>query len=316
MLTSRGASKVVLYLWRPEFAPALDALQHEISCYHIDDEYSFSDVELPIAESEEQLIAAVDQVFITSRAMLDKKGGINRRTAVVPNGVDYDAYAAPHPEPADLAEIPHPRIGYTGRLKRVLDWPLLLQLSARHPEWHFVLIGPRAPHPEIDAPLAELEQRPNVHILPGKSVADLAAYPQHFDVCLMPYIENDYTKYIYPMKLHEFLASGTPIVGSPIPALREFESFLELASTDDDWSQAIARSLDPAQDGPERHAARRSVARQHDWGLLAARIAATLAHRLGREVSDRFTAVTGERIERREGERRRVERQPSEVFSA
>ncbi|MEP6571611.1 MAG: glycosyltransferase [Gemmatimonadota bacterium] len=313
LLTSRGATKVVLYLWRPEFAPALDALQHELSCYHIDDEYSFSDVELPIADPEERLIGAVDQVFITSQAMLEKKGGINRRTSVVPNGVDYRSYAESHPEPDDLAGIPHPRIGYTGRLKRVLNWPLLLELSARHPEWHFVLIGPKAPHPEIEAPLAELEQRANVHILPGKSVKDLAAYPQYFDACLMPYVENDYTKYIYPMKLHEFLASGTPVIGAPIPALREFQGFIELASTTDEWSAAIARCLDPMQNGADERAMRQSIARHHDWALLASRIAATLAHRLGREVSDRFTAITGERIDRREGERRHFERQTSEL---
>src|SRR5262245_3067415 len=42
-LLNRGAKRVVLYLWRDEFAAALDAVEHDFSCYHLDDEYSFDE---------------------------------------------------------------------------------------------------------------------------------------------------------------------------------------------------------------------------------------------------------------------------------
>jgi hypothetical protein len=41
-LRRRGCRKVVLYLWRPQFLADLDRVDHDVSCYHIDDEYSFS----------------------------------------------------------------------------------------------------------------------------------------------------------------------------------------------------------------------------------------------------------------------------------
>ena len=41
---------------------------------------------------------------------------------------------------------------------------------------------------------------------------DLPAYVQHFDACLMFYDVNDYTKYIYPVKLNEYLATGRPTI--------------------------------------------------------------------------------------------------------
>ena len=44
LLRDRGCSKIVLYLWRPEFADSLNLVDHQLSCYHIDDEYSFSSV--------------------------------------------------------------------------------------------------------------------------------------------------------------------------------------------------------------------------------------------------------------------------------
>lgn len=47
----------------------------------------------------------------------------------------------------------------------------------------------------------------------------------------MPYRVNDYTKYIYPMKLHEYLAGGRPTVGSRIRSLEDFAGIVDLAMT-------------------------------------------------------------------------------------
>jgi len=283
VLARRGCRTIVLYLWRPEFAFALDAVPADLSCYHVDDEYSFSTVEIPTPDAEARLLASVDQVFIHSRALLEKKGAINRHTAWVPNGVDYRAYAQPVAEPRDLTAIVRPRIGYTGHIKRQLDWALLRDLAARHPAWSFVFVGAWNSHPEMLREIEQLSSRPNIHFLGRKSVHELAAYPQHFDVCLMPYRADDYTKYIYPLKLHEYLASGRPAVGTRIRSLEDFADVVSLAATPDEWSAAIAGGLEPAANTLERRAARRSVAERHDWEVLVRRIAETIAGRLGCE---------------------------------
>lgn len=72
-LRTRGCSKTILYFWRPQYAPALDLIDYHLSCYHIDDEYTFSEVERPLDEREARLISHVDQVFIHSPALLEKK---------------------------------------------------------------------------------------------------------------------------------------------------------------------------------------------------------------------------------------------------
>jgi glycosyltransferase involved in cell wall biosynthesis len=289
VLLSRGCKKIVLYLWRPDFASALDLISFDLSCYHIDDEYSFSSVDIPNSEAESCLIARADQVFIHSPALLEKKGQINLQTAFAPNGVDFLAYARPVPEPADIAGIPHPRIGYSGRLKKQLDWALLLDLATRHPEWFFVFVGAVNPHPEIAAYIDQLSRRPNVRFLGSKTAQELATYPQHFDVCVMPYLRDDYTKYIYPLKLHEYLASGRPAVGTPIASLEAFRDVVRLPETRDQWSAAIAESLGPAANSGEQRMIRQALAKKYDWEILARRIAETMASRLGPEYSSRIT---------------------------
>ena len=283
LLAAQGCNRTVLYLWRPEFAPALVVGRWHLVCYHIDDEYSFSEVEAPLNDQELQLIRRADQVIVHSPALFERKGHLSPRTAMMPNGVDYAAYSRLAPDPDDLAPIPHPRIGYTGTIKRQLNWDLLLTLVARHPEWSFVFVGPVNPHPDIDVAIKEMARRPNVHFLGFKTVEKLSAYPQHFDTCIMPYLANDYTKYIYPLKLHEYLASGTPVVGTRIRSLEDFAHLVELASTPEEWSRAIAATLAPAAISPERRFARQEVARRNDWGTLVGSLARMIAQRLDQE---------------------------------
>jgi hypothetical protein len=71
--------RVVAYVWQPPFARALDLGDHDVSCDHVADEYSFSDREHPIPPDERVLIERVDQVFITSPALMEKKGDIRIR---------------------------------------------------------------------------------------------------------------------------------------------------------------------------------------------------------------------------------------------
>ena len=159
-------------------------------------------------------------------------------------------------------------------------------MAERHPQWSFVFVGARHEHPEMLPAIEELSCRRNVHFLGRKSVQEVAAYPQHFDVCMMPYQADDYTRYIYPLKLHEYLASGRPTVGSRIRSLEDFTEVVALAATLDEWSAAIAGALEPAADSVAARTARRGVARRHDWQLLVERIAQTIAHRLGCEFAE------------------------------
>lgn len=288
LLQRQGCRKTILYLWRPEYARALDLVEHDLSCYHIDDEYTFSPVEQPLSTLEAALIQRVDQVFIHSQGLLDKKGHLNPHTRYVPNGVDYRSYSTPHPEPDDLAKIARPRIGYVGLIKPQLDLGLIEVLAGRHPTWSFVLVGPAPDKEPLVTRVRTLGAMPNVHLLGPKPVSALPAYAQHLDVCLLCYAMDDYTKYIYPMKLHEYLATGRPVVGAPIRSLQAFDDVVMLARTPAEWSAAIAAALDPEARSPSRVAARRAVAQEHDWERIVREISGTMAERLGASYWERL----------------------------
>ncbi len=101
----------------------------------------------------------------------------------------------PLPDPADQAEIPHPRLGFFGVIDERLDLDLLAGVADARPDWQLVMIGPVV---KIDP--AVLPQRPNIHYLGGKAYADLPAYLAGWDVALLPFARNEATRFISPTK--------------------------------------------------------------------------------------------------------------------
>lgn len=273
MLRERGARRLALYLWRPEFADVLAMREFGFRVYHIDDDYSFATTEQPTSPVEERLIRSVDQVIVHSPRLLRKKGSLNPATALVPNGVDYHAFADPQPEAADLQAIPHPRIGYVGVIKKQLDLALLLALARRRPDWSFVFVGPVGHLGEKAALWQALVALPNVHAPGARPARDLPAYAQHFDVGQMCYDVNDYTNSIFPLKLNEYLASGRPVVSSRIESVLPFGEVVGFATGVDEWESALAAALAPASGSAAATAARQAMARTYDWAALVERVA-------------------------------------------
>jgi glycosyltransferase involved in cell wall biosynthesis len=141
------------------------------------------------------------------------------------------------------------------------------------PGHSFVLVGPIMNISGKEAEIAELESLPNVFMLGEKPAGTLPHYVQHFDVCLMCYEVNDYTKYIYPLKLNEYLATGLPVISSPIESVRECSRIVAVAGSDAEFVDAIERSLRDSALAPAAIDARQEMARGNDWDVLVARIA-------------------------------------------
>ena len=75
---------------------------------------------------------------------------------------------------------------------------------------------------------------------------------------MLCYKVDDYTKFIYPLKLHESLATGLPCVGAPIRTFREFAVGPRSGGTVEEWSEALAAALTSSRSvgSPERRPAR------------------------------------------------------------
>ena len=101
--------------------------------------------------------------------------------------------------------------GFFGVVDERMDYELVAALADANKHGHVVIIGPMT---KIDP--AAVPQRPNLHWLGGRDYSLLPAYVKKFDVCLMPFAINEATEYINPTKALEYMATGKPIVSTPV----------------------------------------------------------------------------------------------------
>jgi glycosyltransferase involved in cell wall biosynthesis len=158
-------------------------------------------------------------------------------------------------------------------IKKQLDLGLMVRLVRARPKYSFVMVGPVMNVSGKEREVAELRQLSNVYWLGEKSADQLASYEQHFDVCVQCYEISDYTRYIYPLKLNEYLATGRPTISSPIDAVTGLGSVVSIAGSEAEWLAAIDQCLTAAFRTSAAAEARRAFARSNDWESLVNRIA-------------------------------------------
>jgi len=191
------------------------------------------------------------------------------------NGVEFDHFAAPRPEPPDLAALPRPRVGYLGLLSHFLDFETLEALRRARRGGTLVLVGP--PTPATQESVRQLARREGVAVLGPRSYADVPAYLQALDVGVIPFRAQDpYVQGINPNKIYQFLASGRPIVTTPVLDLSPAPPSIQFGTTPQEMAAAVERALE-APPAPE---ACRALARPHDWNGLAARMVEEIERRV------------------------------------
>lgn len=95
------------------------------------------------------------------------------------------------------------------------DWESLLSACAQLSEWSFVLIGESPTH--LPRALARIR---NLYFLGGRAQTSLNAYYLHSTCGLIPFRSGTISAGVNPLKLHEYLAAGLPVVSSPLPDLQ------------------------------------------------------------------------------------------------
>jgi glycosyltransferase involved in cell wall biosynthesis len=139
-------------------------------------------------------------------------------------------------------------------------------------------VGPIQPGDVDESRLAAL---PNVHLLGGKSLAELPAYLKAMDVALIPYKLNELTRNIFPLKLYEYLAAGLPVVAAALPELAPFADRVSLASKPGDYPGLIREAL--ASDSREARAARSAFAAANSWDARVEEISGLVESMLARK---------------------------------
>jgi glycosyltransferase involved in cell wall biosynthesis len=199
-----------------------------------------------LVRRERELLAMADVVFAGGPKIWEAKSLLNRNCFSFGCGVEYDHFGKARDPglalPADVAELPRPIFGYIGVVDERIDYDLLGKM-ADATAGSVVMVGPWT---KVDP--ATFPQRSNLHWLGGRDYSELPAYAKSFDVCLMPFAMNEATRFINPTKALEYMATGRPIVSTPVEdVVRQFSEVVSLARGPEQFireSQLCARRPD------------------------------------------------------------------------
>jgi glycosyltransferase involved in cell wall biosynthesis len=229
----------VLWIGHCRLYSITDLVKHKLLVYRMSDDLSQFKLEPPtIKQIEARLCRRADLVFATARRLVDKARQYTDKVHYLPNGVDFELFSVPDVKlPDDLAPIPAPRVLYVGAISDWMDFELLDFLAGRLPDYSFVLVGPALGTGRMTGSVERLAQRENVYVLGSRPFQEVRRYMRFSDVGLVPFVPNELTHSINPIKMFEYFASGLPVVA---PRLDEIEHLQSPAMLYEGWGECAA----------------------------------------------------------------------------
>jgi glycosyltransferase involved in cell wall biosynthesis len=231
--------------------------------------------------------------FLISQALIDEYRArfpalAHVDTFLAPDGAD------PFPPGTVARQLPGRRgvrqVGYIGHLYPGKGMETVAALARHLPDMDFHVVGGR------DTDIAEWRTRirdlRNLTLHGFVPSPQVPSYLAAMDVLLAPPLPTtrsvagrDIGRWMSPLKIFEYMASGRPIVASDIPAVREILSdgvnALLAAPLDvDAWAAALQRLEDPALASRIGARAREDLEARYTWRRRAENIIAALLPRL------------------------------------
>lgn len=270
-----GMASWDVWTFLPNVVDYLPALDPSLLVYYCVDAWahspSYDGARLRVLEA--RLCARADLVFCTSRPLVDDKRLLCRAVHHAPHGVDHAHFAravdpATPVDPA-IAALPGPVLAVVALVDHRVDLALLDAVAATRPDWTLAIVGPVHVDP---GPLA---RRPNVRLLGPVAYDRLPSVLRGCAVGLVPFVLDDYTRHVNPIKLREYLSAGLPVVATPIPEAATYAPACRVAHGASDTIAAVGDAI--ASDSPAARARRSEAMRGERWEARVAAIEAVVA---------------------------------------
>lgn len=268
-------SRVVTYIIEPHQYDYLKIFDNETSIYDCIAEWA----SYPgLSENEQKRVHLlenkttdrVDVVFTVSQELHKRRKRIKEAVHYLPWAAEYEHFSkgADLDKCADLLEHKKPYIGFIGNIWGIFDLDLITYIAESLPDSSIILIGSlsnRLPR-GFEEKFKKTSLIKNVHWLGYKEHNILPDYLHDFDVCIMPYIIDDWIKTCSPGKFYQYLAQGKPIVSSDIPEVRKYldEDIVRIAKDYNDFVDKIKIALQEGQ-ADNLILKRQRIAEENSW---------------------------------------------------
>jgi glycosyltransferase involved in cell wall biosynthesis len=198
-----------------------------------------------------RLFRRVRHILVTNRWKLDRftkdYPACAPKAFLEPNAVNVERFAAETPRSEARTRLGLPQGGlmavYTGHLYAWKGVDTLAAAARLLPNVEVYVVG--GTEADISAYKARWGAVPNLHVVGHRPHAEMPLWQRAADVIVLPNTakEEISAHYTSPMKLFEYMASGTPIVASDIPSIREVTGDDRAVLVEPDSPEALASGI-------------------------------------------------------------------------
>lgn len=193
---------------------------------------------------EKETLDACDLMIASSTSILEARSPLVSASTLLTHGVDLAHFSSAKLDTTSpLAALPHPLVGMFGVFDRRIDGEVLKAAARLSPQASFVILGP-----VVDRDRGEFSDVPNIHFVGAVPYSELPGHVRHFDLCILPYMVDESTVNINPLKLKEYLATGKTVIASPLPEAIRLGQYLTLAGPTE-FPGAVASALARIESG-------------------------------------------------------------------
>ncbi|MDA0323841.1 MAG: glycosyltransferase [Verrucomicrobia bacterium] len=192
-----------------------------------------------MSEMDSACCRYADLVITSAGDLYDRCKEKAANVHLVMHGVDHSNFATALDQPPRPDDLPAGSIiGFFGLLSEWFDQSLVLALARALPDTHVVLIG------DADVDVDALRGQPNIHLLGARRFAELPRYIAHFAIGIIPFVVNELTFAVNPVKLREMMAAGCPVVSTALPEVERYAGTASLAKGERGGVRVVADEIE------------------------------------------------------------------------
>ncbi|KAA3627118.1 MAG: glycosyltransferase [Proteobacteria bacterium] len=265
-----GFDHPVILSYYPLLLPVVDWINPRRVVFHMVDEWQgLAGIPRSMIGLTLGMLARADVTIVSSRPLLERYRDGARDIYLLRHGTDLDLFlpvlegrVAPD---VRVAALPGVKVGYYGALHK-LDFGLIHEVASRRPDWSFVFIGPVSGSQGVGA-LPPLP--PNVRFWDVWRREALPGFLAGLDLFWMPFVRNELTHAMCPIKLFEVLSAGKPVVSTDLDETRDAGGeMVEYARDAEGHLSALGSAL--TLDDEARRKSRSAAVSGYDWSARTA----------------------------------------------
>lgn len=272
-IRSLSTSPLIVQCWKP-LAGYLDLsrqLAPSLLIYSCIENYPHQYTARPhYVDVEQALLKEADQVIAISEYVAKRLREHRDDLLIRDAAVDFKLFDQAATGPKSQFE----RLCFFGAVSNRLDFGIIKGIAEAG--YEVLLLGPVR-----NAPIDPENPPPNIECHPPVPMERVPEIIADSDCILLPYVLDEYTKGVRFAKLYECLATGKPIIATPIPTLKRFKDLIYLEDGLDGFL-AVLNKLESLE-SEDKYERRREIARQNTWEALVDQELGWMARGLARQ---------------------------------